>query len=153
MVMLEVGRPAPNFVGITDDGSELRLEDLRGSIVVLYFYPRAYTPGCTKEACSFRDNMIRLTGIGVKVIGVSTDSIKRQAGFKAKHALQFPLIADPEKTLVKLYGVQSAIGTAKRVTILIDAEGIMRHIWEKVKVTGHVDEIIKKIEELDLKAH
>lgn len=153
MEMPEIGQPAPNFVGTTDDGTELRIKDLRGSIVVLYFYPRAYTPGCTKEACSFRDNMIRLTGMGVKVIGVSTDSIKRQAGFKTKHALQFPLIADTEKRVVKLFGVQSAIGSAKRVTFLIDAAGTIRYIWEKVKVTGHVDEIIKKIEELNLEPH
>ena len=149
--MPEIGQTAPDFTGVTDDDSELHLNDLKGNIVVLYFYPRANTPGCTKEACSFRDNMIRLVGMGVKVIGVSTDSVKRQAGFKTKHALNFPLIADQDKTIVKLYDVQKAgIGTAKRVTFLIDREGIIRHIWPQVKVAGHVDEIIAKIEELSL---
>jgi peroxiredoxin Q/BCP len=151
MGMPEVGQAAPNFIGITDEEKELELSSLRGNIVILFFYPRAYTSGCTKEACSFRDNKIRLTGIGAKVIGVSTDSVKRQAGFKSKHALSYPLIADADKKLVDLYGVKTmGIGTAKRVTFLIDQEGIIRYIWPKVKVTGHVDEILAKIEELKL---
>jgi len=151
MSMPEVGQAAPDFTGVTDDGSELHLKDLKGNIVVLYFYPRANTPGCTQEACSFRDSMIRLVGMGVKVVGVSTDTVKRQAGFKVKHALNFPLIADEDKTIVKLFDVQKAgIGTARRVTFLIDREGIIRHIWPKVKVSGHVDEIVAKIEELGL---
>ena len=149
--MPEIGQIAPDFIGVTDDATELQLANMKGNIVILYFYPRAYTPGCTKEACSFRDNMIRLVGMGVKVIGVSTDSVKRQAGFKAKHGLEFPLIADDDKEIVKLYGVQQAmVGTAKRVTFLIDRDGVIRHIWPKVKVAGHVDEIIEKIQELDL---
>ena len=149
--MPEVGQEAPNFNGITDDNSELELWKLKGNIVVLYFYPRAYTPGCTKEACSFRDNMIRLTGIGVKVVGVSTDNVKRQAGFKAKHELAFPLIADSDKKVTELYGVKKAgVGIANRVTFLIDREGIIRYVWPKVKVKGHVDDIISKIQELKL---
>lgn len=91
MAMPKIDETAPNFNAPTDDGSEISLSALRGNIVVLYFYPRAGTPSCTKEACSFRDNMIRLTGMGVKVVGVSTDSVKRQAGFKVKNELQFPL--------------------------------------------------------------
>jgi peroxiredoxin Q/BCP len=148
--MPEVGQVAPNFVGITDEDTELGLNALKGNIVVLYFYPRAYTSGCTKEACSFRDNMNRLTGLGVKVVGVSTDSVKRQAGFKAKHALSFPLIADVEKTIIELYDVKGATGSAKRVTFLIDRKGIIQFVWPKVKVSGHVDEIISKLEELKL---
>ena len=148
--MPAVGQMAPNFVGITDEGTELELNSLKGKIIVLYFYPRAYTSGCTKEACSFRDNMNRLTGMGVTVVGVSTDSVKRQAGFKAKHALTFPLIADFEKTLVELYDVKGATGSAKRVTFLIDREGLIQFVWPKVKVSGHVDEIIAKLEELKL---
>ncbi|MFX1319620.1 MAG: peroxiredoxin [Promethearchaeota archaeon] len=150
MSMPEVGQVAPNFVGITDDDSKLELNSLKGNIVVLYFYPKAYTPGCTKEACSFRDNMIRLTGMGVKVVGVSTDSVKRQAGFKVKHELSFPLIADADKKIVELYGVKGIAGIAKRVTFLLDREGVIQFIWPKVNVTGHVDEIIAKIEELKL---
>lgn len=151
MKLPEIGDAAPDFTGITDDNTELQLSQFRGNIVILYFYPRAYTPGCTQEACSFRDNMIRLVGMGVKVIGVSTDSVKRQAGFKAKHELSFPLIADADKNVVNLYGVKRAgIGIANRVTFLIDREGIIRYVWPKVKVKGHVDEIIAKIEELKL---
>lgn len=149
--MPKVGQTAPDFTETTDDGSALTLRDLRGNIVVLYFYPRAGTPSCTKEACSFRDNMIRLTGMGVKVVGVSTDSVKRQSGFKAKNALQFPLIADKEQNVVKLYDVlKPETGSAQRSTFLIDREGIIRFVWSKVRVPGHVDEIISKIQELNL---
>ncbi|MFW9832166.1 MAG: peroxiredoxin [Candidatus Thorarchaeota archaeon] len=151
MTTPKVGEFAPDFTGPTDDGSELTLSDFRGNIVVLYFYPRAGTPSCTKEACSFRDNMIRLTGIGVKVVGVSTDSVKRQAGFKEKNALQFPLVADTDQKVVKLYAVlKPETGSAQRSTFLIDREGIIRFVWPKVRVPGHVDEIITKIEELKL---
>jgi len=147
----DVGQVAPNFIGITDDNTELELAQLKDNIAVLYFYPRVNTPGCTKEACSFRDNMIRLTGMGVKVVGVSTDNVRSQAGFKAKHALSFPLIADVDKRIVELYGVKrGVIGTAKRVTFLIDRMGVIRFVWPKVGVKGHVDEIIAKIEELKL---
>ncbi|MFW9830806.1 MAG: peroxiredoxin [Candidatus Thorarchaeota archaeon] len=149
--MPAIGQPAPDFSGQTDEGDALRLSALKGNIVILYFYPRAYTPGCTKQACAFRDNMVRLVGMGVKVVGVSTDTVKRQAGFKAKHGLDFPLIADANKEIVKLYGVQKGIlGIANRVTFLIDPNGIIRYIWPKVKVEGHVDEIIAKIDELHL---
>jgi peroxiredoxin Q/BCP len=150
MGMPEVGQVAPNFVGITDENTKLELHSLKGNVVVLYFYPRAYTPGCTKEACSFRDHMNRLTALGVKVVGVSTDSVKRQAGFKAKHGLSFPLIADADKTIVDLYDVKGVTGSAKRVTFLIDRDGIIQFVWPKVKVSGHVDEIISKLEELKL---
>lgn len=151
MTQLEVGQPAPDFIGITDDDVEFRLKSLLGNIVILYFYPRAFTPGCTQEACSFRDNMIRLVGMGVKVIGVSTDNVKRQASFKTRHNLAFPLIADTDKKIVQLYDVkQPGIGIAKRVTFLIDRKGIIRYVWTKVNVKGHVDEIIAKIEELKL---
>ncbi|MFX0169606.1 MAG: peroxiredoxin [Candidatus Hodarchaeota archaeon] len=151
MVMPKIDRLAPDFTAPTDAESDLTLSQLRGNIVVLYFYPRAGTPSCTKEACSFRDNMIRLTGMGVKVVGVSTDSVKRQAGFKEKNALQFPLIADKEQRVVKLYDVlKPETGSAQRATFLIDREGKIRFIWPKVRVPGHVDEIIAKIQELKL---
>ncbi|MFX1475826.1 MAG: peroxiredoxin [Promethearchaeota archaeon] len=151
MTMLQVGQEAPEFVGTTDENSEFTLSDLRGHVVVLYFYPRAHTPGCIKEACSFRDNMMRLVGLGVKVVGVSVDSVKRQASFKAKYNLDFPLIADEDKTVTSSYGVLKPNGkSALRVTFLIDREGIIRHIWEKVKVTGHVDQIIEVLKELKL---
>jgi peroxiredoxin Q/BCP len=151
MAIPKIGDKAPDFTSLTDDGSELTLSSLRGNIVVLYFYPRAGTSSCTKEACSFRDNMIRLSGMGVKVVAVSTDSVKRQSGFKAKNDLQFPLIADVKLNVVKLYDVlKSETGSAQRSTFLIDWEGIIRFVWPKVRVPGHVDEIISKINELKL---
>jgi len=151
MGMPKIGDTAPDFTQPTDDGSNLTFSDLRGNIVVLYFYPRAGTSSCTKEACSFRDNMVRLTGMGVKVVGVSTDSVKRQAGFKEKNALQFPLIADKEQNVVNLYDVlKTETGSARRTTFLIDRKGTIRHLWPKVRVPGHVDEIIAKIKELKL---
>jgi len=151
MVMPKIGEMAPDFAGTTDENTPLRLSDLRGNVVVLYFYPRANTPGCTKEACSFRDSMIRLVGLGVKVVGVSTDPVSRQASFKAKFTLGFPLVADVDKVITKKYGVLRSIGGfAERVTFLIDRKGVLRHIWPKVNVTGHVDEVIAKIEELKL---
>lgn len=150
MVMPKIGSAAPDFVGTTDENKPLRLSELRGNVVVLYFYPRANTPGCTKEACSFRDSMIRLVGLGVKVVGVSTDPVSRQADFKAKYMLGFPLVADADKAISKKYGVLRTIGFADRVTFLIDRKGILRHIWLKVSVTGHVDEVIAKIQELKL---
>ena len=151
MGMPKIGDTAPDFTQPTDDGSNLTFSDLRGNIVVLYFFPRAGTSSCTKEACSFRDNMVRLTGMGVKVVGVSTDSVKRQAGFKEKNALQFPLIADKEQNVVNLYDVlKTETGFARRTTFLIDRKGTIRHLWPKVRVPGHVDEIIAKIKELKL---
>ena len=151
MTIPQIGQKAPDFTAPTDDGSELTLSSLRGNIVLLYFYPRAGTPSCTKEACSFRDNMIRLTGMGVKVVGVSTDSVKRQSGFKVKNELQFPLIADKELSVVKLYDVlKPETGSARRSTFLIDREGKIRFVWPKVRVPGHVDDIISKIDELKL---
>jgi peroxiredoxin Q/BCP len=148
--MPKVGDVAPDFLGTTDENKPLRLSDLRGNVVVLYFYPRANTPGCTKEACSFRDSMVRLVGLGVKVVGVSTDPVSRQANFKAKYSLGFPLVADADKTITRKYSVLRTIGFADRVTFLLDRKGIVRFIWPKVNVTGHVDEVIAKIEELKL---
>ena len=151
MVMPKIGEVAPDFVGTTDENKPLHLSDLRGNVAVLYFYPRANTPGCTKEACSFRDSMIRLVGMGVKVVGVSTDPVARQANFKTKYTLGFPLVADADKAITKKYGVlRSIAGMAERVTFLIDRKGVLRHIWPKVNVTGHVDEVIAKIQELKL---
>lgn len=148
---LETGSAAPDFEAETYGGEKLRLSDLysRGT-VALYFYPRDNTPGCTKEACSLRDGKQALSDLGVQVVGVSTDGVKSHENFRDKHSLNFPLVSDKSKEIIDLYGVKSKFGSARRVTFLIDGEGRIRHIWNKVKTSEHADEIADKVKELGL---
>jgi peroxiredoxin Q/BCP len=148
--MPKVGDKAPQFVAETYGGKSVSLEDLLGKVVVLYFYPKDNTPGCTKEACSMRDNMDELSSMGVEVLGVSTDSVRSHESFRDKYSLNFPLLSDKEKKIVKAYGVESGFGSAKRVTFLIDKEGTIRHVWTKVNTANHAREVIDKIKELGL---
>lgn len=152
MTQLKIGDKAPDFEAETDKEEKIRLSELKGtSHVVLYFYPKDNTPGCTKEACSFRDNMARLTPHGISVLGVSTDSVISHQRFRDKFDLNFPLISDKSKVIARTYGVLPRDKkTAQRTTFLIDKEGKIRYIWPKVKVAGHVDEILEKIQELRL---
>ena len=152
MVQLKVGNDAPDFEADTDKSKKIKLSAFKGkSTVVLYFYPKDNTPGCTKEACSFKDNMERLKSYNISVLGVSTDSVASHQRFRDKYELNFPLISDNSKSIARAYGVLPAgKKTAQRATFLIDKEGIIRHIWPKVKVAGHVDEILNKIQELGL---
>ena len=148
---LKVGDAAPDIEAETYGGEKIKLGDFQGrKAVALYFYPKDYTGGCTKEACSIRDGYGELRDLGVEVLGVSTDSVKSHEGFRDKHSLNFPLLSDSEKKIVKAYGVESASGSAKRETFLIDKSGIIRHIWTKVDTAGHADQIIKKVKELGL---
>ena len=151
--MLKPGDVAPSFKLPLDDGSLLDSATLAGSTWVVYFYPRDNTPGCTQEACDFRDNWGRVTARGVRVFGVSTDTVASHAKFRAKFDLPFPLIADTEKTLhqafgawgvKKMYGRESE-GTI-RSTFVIDATGRISAAWPTVKVTGHVDAVIRALE-------
>lgn len=130
----------------------IRLSKFKGkSHVVLYFYPKDNTPGCTKEACSFRDNMARLTPYGISVLGVSTDSVTSHQRFRDKFNLNFPLISDKSTKIARTYGVlPQGKKTTQRTTFLIDKEGKIRFIWPRVKVAGHVDEVLEKIQELGL---
>ncbi|HEY7535534.1 MAG TPA: peroxiredoxin [Thermodesulfobacteriota bacterium] len=149
--MPEVGDKAPDFEAETYEGKKIKLSDLiKDKTVVLYFYPRDNTPGCTKEACSMRDGMKDLEKLGVQVLGVSTDSVKSHEGFRDKYKLNFPLISDKDKTIVKAYGVKSDFGSARRVTFLIDKTGTIKHIWEKVDTSSHSEEVINKVKELGL---
>lgn len=149
---LSVGDNAPDFNHVCEDGKEISLTELKGKKVVLYFYPKDDTPGCTIEACAFRDNMNRLTAVGVAVIGVSKDSEKSHRNFKDKYGLNFPLIADTDTTLCQAYGVwkekknygKTYMGI-QRSTFLIDEKGKIAYIWDNVKVDGHVDEILSKL--------
>ncbi|MDW8309090.1 MAG: thioredoxin-dependent thiol peroxidase [Verrucomicrobiales bacterium] len=150
---LREGDPAPPFSALTHDGRRVSLADFKGQAVVLYFYPRDHTPGCTREACAFRDAFAALRQRGAVVLGVSVDDVESHRRFAAKHALPFPLLADPDKTIVRAYGVwgtkrflgRTFQGT-HRVTFLIGPDGRIRKIWPKVKPETHAAEVLAALE-------
>jgi peroxiredoxin Q/BCP len=153
--MLQEGDKAPDFSANDDQGDTISLKEFRGKNVVLYFYPKDDTTGCTKEACDFRDNLARVKRKGAIVLGVSPDSEKKHAKFKTKYDLTFPLIADEDKAIINEYGVwkeKSMYGReymgVERTTFIIDAKGKIAKIFPKVKVSGHVDEVIEALSEL-----
>jgi peroxiredoxin Q/BCP len=141
--VLSVGSTAPDFTLTADDGNAVTLSSLRGKRVVVYFYPADDTPGCTIEACDFRDNLGSLQG--AVVLGVSPDSVESHVKFKQKYGLNFALLADVDRKLCEAWGVfreknmygKKSMGVV-RSTILIDEKGIIRRIWDGVKVEGHV---------------
>ncbi|MEK6755248.1 MAG: thioredoxin-dependent thiol peroxidase [Bacteroidota bacterium] len=150
--MPNVGDKAPDFKLPTGDGKRLSLKDFRGKKVVLYFYPKDNTSGCTKEACSFRDNFPALKKKGAVVIGVSADSVASHGKFAAKHDLTFPLLSDEEKDVIKSYGVwkeKSLYGKKymgiERTTFVIDEKGVIGHIFPRVKVEGHTKEVLEAL--------
>jgi peroxiredoxin Q/BCP len=152
---IEVGKKAPDFKLPTDGGGTVSLKALRGKPVVLYFYPKDDTPGCTTEACGFRDNLPKFNRVKAEVIGISRDSAKSHDKFKAKYELPFTLASDEEGKASEAYGtwVQKSMYGRKymgmeRATFLIDKEGVVRHIWRKVKVPGHVEEVLAAVKEL-----
>jgi thioredoxin-dependent peroxiredoxin len=152
---LKVGDKAPDFTLATDGGAEISLAKLKGKKVVLYFYPRDDTPGCTKEACQFRDSFPNFGKTDAVVIGVSKDSVASHDKFKKKYELPFALGSDKELTTAKAYGVwgeKSFMGRKfmgmKRSTFLIDGKGVIRAIWPQVKVPGHADEVLKAAREI-----
>ena len=148
---LKIGDKAPAIEAETYGGEKIKLGNYHGNkIVAIYFYPKDYTGTCTKEACSIRDGMDALDKLGVQVLGVSTDSVKSHEGFKEKHGLNFPLLSDRSKDIIKSYGVVSDSGSAKRETFLIDKSGIIRYIWMKVNAAGHAEEIAEKVKERGL---
>jgi peroxiredoxin Q/BCP len=149
MPALKVGDRAPDFSLPTGDGEILSLKDLKGKKVVLYFYPKDNTPGCTREACSFRDNWSVLKKKGAVVIGVSGDSVASHGKFAGKYELPFTLLSDEKREVLKKYGVwkeKSLYGKKfmgiERTTFVIDRDGIITHVFPKVKVEGHVDEVL-----------
>ena len=152
--MLQIGDIAPDFTLPTDGGGELTLSRMRGKQVVLYFYPKDDTSGCTKEACDFREKIQEFEKAGVVVLGLSPDSVQRHDKFKAKYDLPFSLIADEEKISLEAYGVwveKSMYGRkymgVERSTFLIDTEGRIKAFWRKVKVPGHVDAVLSAAQE------
>lgn len=149
MAKLKIGDKAPDFDLLSGDGRELSLESFRGKKVVLYFYPKDDTSGCTKEACSFRDNFTRVRKKGAEIIGISADPVESHKKFSEKYSLPFPLLSDESKDVIKAYGVwqeKSMYGKKymgiERTTFIIDEKGKIAHIFPKVKVDGHTDEIL-----------
>ena len=152
---LEKGVKAPDFSAEIEGGDKITLNEHLGKWIVLYFYPKDNTPGCTKEACAFRDNMERIVGQGAMVLGVSPDNPASHDKFKDQHDLNFSLISDPDKAICEKYDI---IGEKKmfgksykgviRTTYIIDPEGMIAHKWSNVKVNGHVEQVIKKLKEL-----
>jgi len=147
--MLGEGDPAPDFRLPADDGKTYALKDLRGQKVVLYFYPKDDTPGCTKEACSFRDNLARVRSKGAVVLGVSKDDLASHAKFRQKYSLSFPLLSDTEGKVLSAYEVwkeKSLYGKTfmgiERTTYIIGKDGRIEKVFPRVKVDGHTDEVL-----------
>jgi peroxiredoxin Q/BCP len=152
---LEVGDKAPDFTLPTDGGRKVSLKALKGKTVVLYFYPRDDTPGCTAEACAFRDSLPDFSKVKAEVIAISRDSVASHEKFKKKFKLPFPLASDEDGKVTDDYGVwveKSMYGKKymgiERATFLIDGKGVIRDIWRKVKVDGHADEVLAAAEAL-----
>lgn len=149
--MLEAGQPAPDFNAKDQNGEPISLSQFRGQKVVLYFYPRDNTPGCTAQACDLRDNYDRLQAAGYQVIGVSTDNEKKHQNFIAKYSLPFPLIADTDNVVHELYGTwqlkknygKEYMGTV-RTTFLIDENGLITDVIKKVKTKEHTAQVLSE---------
>jgi thioredoxin-dependent peroxiredoxin len=147
--LLAVGAHAPDIEGKDAKGQAVRLSDRRGSVSIVYFYPKDGTPGCTKEACAFRDTFDRFNQRGVTIFGVSRDDEASHAKFRAEHSLPFPLVADPSGTIQKAYGVPDKMpGLASRVTFLVAADGRIAKVWPDVDPAVHADEVFQAIEQL-----
>ncbi len=153
---IEPGKKAPAFTLYADDGTKVRLADQKGSPVVLYFYPKDDTPGCTVEACAFRDQKAELKKLGAKVFGVSPDSVESHVLFRNKYDLNFPLLADLDHKMAEKYGAwreKNLYGKKsrgiQRSTYLIDATGKVAKLWKRVKVAGHDLQVINALKELD----
>jgi len=153
--LVKEGQKAPDFELVSSEGGELRLADLRGKTVVLYFYPKDDTPGCTREACAFRDTQAQIKKTGAVVLGVSPDSLASHEKFRAKYKLNFPLLADPDKKVAKKYGAfGEKVMYGKKVTgmirstFVIDAEGVVRKVFPRVRVDGHAEKVLEALKAL-----
>ncbi len=152
---LKIGDKAPEFCLPDQDGREVCLKDFRGKWVVLYFYPKDNTSGCTREAIDFTEHIDEFHRLNCEVIGVSKDSVRSHRNFADKHGLKVILLSDPEHRVIEQYGAwklkkrygREYYGT-QRSTFLIDPEGIIRHIWPNVRVKGHVEDVLNRLREL-----
>lgn len=146
-----VATPANTSITLRDQtDTPHTLADYRGKPLVLYFYPKDGTPGCTREACAFRDSWARYTAAGVQVVGVSRDDVASHAEFAREHEIPFPLLADVDGALTDAFGVRQHLGRSSRVTFLIDAEGIVRGIIEDVDPGVHADDVLARLTTLGL---
>ena len=152
---LNIGDKAPQIELLDDKGEMRRLDDYTGKPVIVYFYPKDDTPGCTSEACSFRDNLSEFNKIDAVILGISKDSVKSHAKFRDKYDLNFPLLADEDGVVCTAYGAwqeKSMYGKKymgiQRMTFLIDGNGKIAHIWPKVSVTGHTKEVLGELKKL-----
>lgn len=151
---LEVGSKVPEFSLQSDGGETVSADSLKGSKYVLYFYPKDDTPGCTKEACDFRDNLAQLEGVGYRVYGVSPDSVSSHEKFRGKYDLNFPLLADPDHEAAEAFGVwrekqnygKTYTGIV-RSTFVVDEKGVISHLYDNVKATGHVERVLRDVVE------
>ena len=149
---VKVGDLAPDFTATDDRDKRISLSDFKGHTVVLFFYPKDDTPGCTVEACAFQEALPTFEGVNAKVIGVSPDPVKKHVKFKEKFGLEYPLVADTEHTVSEAYGVwgekkfmgRKYMGVA-RTTFVIDAKGRIAHVFEGVKPAGHADEVAEVV--------
>ncbi len=152
---IDEGQPAPDFTLTADDGSTVRLSDLKGTPVVLYFYPRDNTPGCTKEACAFRDRKSEIDAHGAVLLGISPDTAESHVKFKSKFDLNFRLLADPDHQVAEQYGAwreknlygKKSFGI-QRSTYLLDADGNVAKVWRRVQVNGHDDQVLEALQSL-----
>ena len=155
MAMIQEGKKAPDFTLPSSEGGSVTLKKLRGKPVVLYFYPKDDTPGCTREACGFRDTQAALKKKGAMVLGVSGDSLASHEKFVGKYKLTFPLLSDADRAVAKKYGAwgekvlygKKFIGMI-RSTFVIDGEGVVRKVFPRVKVDGHAEQVLKALAEL-----
>tara|TARA_R100001369_G_scaffold90897_1_gene130749 strand:+ start:562 stop:1017 length:456 start_codon:yes stop_codon:yes gene_type:complete len=149
MTHLKAGDKAPNFSALDQDGNTTTLSDFKGKKLVVFFYPKASTPGCTAEACNLNDNYDRFKAQGYEILGVSADSAKRQANFRTKYGFQYPLLADEDKSVIEAFGVwgpKKFMGKEydgiHRTTFVIDENGVLQDVITKVKTKAHAEQIL-----------
>ncbi len=152
---IETGKKAPLFTLMTDEGKKIKLSDYVGSPVILYFYPKDDTPGCTKQACAFRDRQSELSQMGAIVLGVSADTVESHLKFRDKFQLNFPLLADVDHAIAEKYGAwreknmygKKSMGI-QRSTFLIDGGGKVVKVWKRVQVDGHDNDVLRTLQDL-----
>lgn len=150
MTKLEIGDKSPGFMGVIEDGTSVSLDMFKGKKLILYFYPKDNTPGCTAQACNLTENQTALKKAGFEILGVSADSVKKHQNFINKYKLGFSLIADEEKTIINSFGVwgpKKFMGREyegiHRITFVIDEEGVIENIFTKVKTKNHTEQILE----------
>jgi peroxiredoxin Q/BCP len=139
--MIKVGDKLPDFEGVLTSGEKLNSKNLLGKWVVLFFFPKAFTPGCTNEVCSINNNIENLKKFGVEIFGISKDKLSTQRRFKEKYNLKYELIADESGDIIRSFGISKKTGSAERKTFIINPDGKIAHIFEKVDVKNHGKEI------------